>query len=304
MKTKFILLCPLFSVSLTAQDIIITKDSKRIDAKIEEVSDEQIKYRNQDNLSGPLFVMSTNEIQSVLYQNGDVQIFEPAIKKQKVQKIKEPISIKHWFGISTGWVFRDRLVNYGDVPLVDHWGDFLMTISNYKQQSLGNTLQIGFTFIPTFRYGLGLYTGLYFEHTWAMKQINTWDPVIFSAGESEVDDGREVITEEPILYNGTRIKWFGAYENVIYLPIHFQYKHELKPNMCISASVGPSFEFGLDKGDYKSNVNVLMGARFGFQLHGVQISLLTDWGISPEKILDGISAFYHRPISIQLSYMF
>lgn len=302
MKTKFILLGLLFSVSLTAQDIIITKDSKRIDAKIEEVSDEQIKYRNQDNLSGPLFVMSTNKIQSVLYQNGDVQIFDPAIKKQKVKKIKEPISIKHWFGISAGWVFRDRVVNFGDIntPVITDSGKGGY---NFKQQSLGNTLQVGFTFTPTFRYGLGLYTGLYFEHTWAMKQINTWDPdpLIESTTSNptaeDIDVGREVITKQTY-------KWFGSYGNVLYIPIHFRYKYDLNPNMNISASVGSSFELGLDKGNYKSNVNVLMGARFSLQLHSVQISVLTDWGISPEKILDGISAFYHRPISIQLSYMF
>ena len=302
MKTKLILLCLLFNVALTAQDIIVTKDSKRIDAKIEEVSDEQIKYRKQDNLSGPLFVMSTNEIHSVLYQNGEVQIFETAKKKQKVQKTKEPISIKHWFGISAGWVFRDRVVNFGDIniPVITDSGKGGY---NFKQQSLGNTLQVGFTFTPTFRYGLGLYTGLYFEHTWAMKQINTWDPdpLIESTTSNptaeDIDVGREVITKQTY-------KWFGSYGNVLYIPIHFRYKYDLNPNMNISASVVSSFELGLDKGNYKSNVNVLMGAKFGLQLHSVQISVLTDWGISPEKILDGIYAFYHRPISIQLSYMF
>lgn len=306
MRTFFTTILMLCSAIIMAQDVIITKDSERIDAKIEEVSNEQIKYRKKDNLSGPLFVMSTSEIQSVLYQNGEVQIFEPVKKKRQVQKSNEPINIKRWFGISAGWAFRDRVVNFGDIntPVISDSGKGGY---HFKSQSLGNTMQIGFTFTPTFRYGLGLYTGLYFEHTWAMKQINTWDPngvTVSVSGNSAMEDiGREVITKEPI-YNGTRIKWFGAYENVIYLPIHFRYKYDLNPNMNISASVGPSFEFGLDKGDYKSNVNVLMGARFGFQLHGVQISLLTDWGISPEKILDGISAFYHRPISIQLSYMF
>lgn len=302
MRTFFTTILMLCSAIIMAQDVIITKDSERIDAKIEEVSNEQIKYRKKDNLSGPLFVMFTSEIQSVLYQNGEVQIFEPVKKKRQVQKSNEPISIKRWFGISAGWAFRDRVVNFGDINTTVI-SDSGKGGYHFKSQSLGNTMQIGFTFTPTFRYGLGLYTGLYFEHTWAMKQINTWDPdpLIESTTNNptaeDIDVGREVITKQTY-------KWFGAYENVIYLPIHFRYKYDLNPNMNISASVGPSFEFGLNKGDYKSNVNVLMGARFGFQLHGIQISLLTDWGISPEKILDGISAFYHRPISIQLSYMF
>ncbi len=40
MKTKIIIFCLLFCFTASAQDVIVTHDSKRIDAKVEEVSKE------------------------------------------------------------------------------------------------------------------------------------------------------------------------------------------------------------------------------------------------------------------------
>lgn len=326
MKTKFTILFAMFCATIMAQDVIITKESLRIDAKIEEVSAEQIKYRKANNPNGPLFIMPTNEIQAVMYENGDVQIFETSenksknkvarsdkqTKSPKERKEHKSISVKRWFGITVGWVLRDRVQKVDEMPLTDNSGNILTTLSNYKSQSLGNTLQIGFTFAPSFgKYGLGFYTGIYFEHTWAMKQVHTWDPIYSSAG-SELETGKVVIEDEPV-YDGHRVKWFGNFENQLYLPIHFQYKYDFNPNVNLYASVGPSFEFGLGKVNYyssssfdyytNSKINILMGGRVGFQLYGAQISVTSDWGISHETYYD-ISSRYHRPISIQISYMF
>ena len=55
-----------------AQDIIITSDAQKIEAKIMEVSKAEIKYKEWDNLEGPLFVMATSEISSVIYSNEKV----------------------------------------------------------------------------------------------------------------------------------------------------------------------------------------------------------------------------------------
>ena len=334
MKTKLTILFLLLSGIIMAQDVIITKKSERIDAKIEEVSNEQIKYRKTNNLNGPLFIIPTSEIQTVLYENGDVQIFDIEISRKKkpiavkpITELKEPIEkkkttheridIKHWFGLSAGWVLKDKFMNAGDVNLYDDYsGNMIYAMQDCKVQSLGNTLQVGFIFAPTFgKYNLGLYTGLFFEHTWAMKQITTWNPGINSSVSNsamELENGKIIAEEEP-MYNGVRIKWFGAYENSLYLPIHFQYKYNFNPNMNIYVSIGPSFEFGLDEYDgyssssfdyyTKSKINVLIGGKCGFQLYGAQISLLTEWGVTSSKYYD-ITAHYHRPISIQLSYMF
>ena len=65
-----------FPVVLQAQDVIITKASQKIEAKILEVSTSEVKYKKQNNLEGPVFVMATTEINSVIYANGEVQLFD------------------------------------------------------------------------------------------------------------------------------------------------------------------------------------------------------------------------------------
>ena len=81
---KRILLSLLLAVvflPLWAGDIIVTTSSERIDAKIVEVSETEIKYKRQDNLNGPTFVLSTSKIATIIYANGSVQAFEQ--KKQQ-----------------------------------------------------------------------------------------------------------------------------------------------------------------------------------------------------------------------------
>ena len=85
---KRILLSLLLAVvflPLWAGDIIITSSSERIDAKIVEVSDTEVKYKRQDNLNGPTFVVSTSKIATIVYENGTVQAFEQ--KQQSAQPV-------------------------------------------------------------------------------------------------------------------------------------------------------------------------------------------------------------------------
>lgn len=67
------LCCAMLFQSLNAQDIIVTKQSTRIDAKVLEISDTEIRYKKASNLEGPTYVMSTSEIVSILFANGEVQ---------------------------------------------------------------------------------------------------------------------------------------------------------------------------------------------------------------------------------------
>lgn len=62
--------------SVSAQDVIITRDSKRIDASVQEISDTEVRYKRTDNPDGPVFVIKTQEISSIMFANGEVQSFE------------------------------------------------------------------------------------------------------------------------------------------------------------------------------------------------------------------------------------
>lgn len=63
------------TLTIFAQDIIVTTDAKKIEAKILEVSKSAIKYKEKDNLEGPSFILETNEISSIIYANGKVVLY-------------------------------------------------------------------------------------------------------------------------------------------------------------------------------------------------------------------------------------
>ena len=74
-KLALLLLLAVAPIFSWAQDIIITTNSERIDAKVTEVSDKEVKYKRADNPNGPLYVLSTAKIASIVYKNGSVSVF-------------------------------------------------------------------------------------------------------------------------------------------------------------------------------------------------------------------------------------
>lgn len=89
MKKIITLLCTIFCVlSVFAQDIIITKDSKRIEAKILEVSSTEVKYKKQTNIDGPTFIELLSNISAIMYSNGEVESFNVEIKKEEKLEVE------------------------------------------------------------------------------------------------------------------------------------------------------------------------------------------------------------------------
>lgn len=72
------------ALMVSAQDIIITKSEKAINAIVKEVGKTEIKYVAADNVDGPLFVIGTDEVTSILYANGSTQVFEESQERQEV----------------------------------------------------------------------------------------------------------------------------------------------------------------------------------------------------------------------------
>lgn len=64
--------------SICAQDIIVTNDAKKIEAKILEVTTSEIRYKEADNLNGPVFILRTDEINCIIYSNGKVVLYDPS----------------------------------------------------------------------------------------------------------------------------------------------------------------------------------------------------------------------------------
>ena len=64
-----------FVISANAQDVIVTKEGKKINAKVTEVNENDIRYKDFENINGPSYFMKKSEISTILYQNGKVDVF-------------------------------------------------------------------------------------------------------------------------------------------------------------------------------------------------------------------------------------
>lgn len=92
-----------------AQDFIITRDAKRIEAKVTEISDEEVRYKKFNNPDGPVYVIKASQISSIMFANGEVQLFSE--KTEKVET-KEPEQ-KSQMEVGSG--YRPFVVNSGRV---------------------------------------------------------------------------------------------------------------------------------------------------------------------------------------------
>ena len=102
-KLSFLLTIIFVSVCSIAQDIIVTKSAKKIDAKILEVSTSEIRYKESDNLDGPVFVLRIEEINSVIYANGKVVLYnQPSEEPSEEAKEAEAIAKANQFGSLLG----------------------------------------------------------------------------------------------------------------------------------------------------------------------------------------------------------
>lgn len=71
----FSVICLFIASSVYAQDIVVTMDAKSIKAKVLEINDQEIKYKDFENPDGPIYVMKKSEINMIVYQNGKVETF-------------------------------------------------------------------------------------------------------------------------------------------------------------------------------------------------------------------------------------
>ena len=74
----FFLLLVALSASTYAQDVIVKKDGSTILSKVLEIGSTEVKYKKQSNLDGPTYTLSTADILSINYENGEKETFENA----------------------------------------------------------------------------------------------------------------------------------------------------------------------------------------------------------------------------------
>ena len=75
-KKLFVLIMLLLSLgSLMAQDVITTKSGQEIQAKILEITSNEIKYKRFDYQDGPTYILNKSEVLMITYPNGESEAF-------------------------------------------------------------------------------------------------------------------------------------------------------------------------------------------------------------------------------------
>lgn len=74
-----------------AQDVILKKDNSTVLSKVIEVTSTEIKYKKWNNQDGPTYSIGLSEINSVTYQNGEVEKFaETNAQPSNNQQYQQP----------------------------------------------------------------------------------------------------------------------------------------------------------------------------------------------------------------------
>jgi hypothetical protein len=174
MMNKFYILAALFftfKVFVSAQDVLVLTNGNMIEAKIEEISPTEIKYRRFDNLEGPLIIINKSDVFSIKYENGTTEVINPPpAPVQQVPKSTGPAldPDKLYFSLSLepsgflagGPSVTGEFVKGGFNPLL-HISFPTLALSNISE-GFGMGLGIGANYFWNSRMG-GLYLGGLFE---------------------------------------------------------------------------------------------------------------------------------------------
>ena len=89
---RIFMLSTLFIVAVTlmAQDVIVTTNEQRIDAKVLVISTQEIRYVQSDMPDGPVFVLPVNEVVSIYFESGHVKVFQTTQNAATSVVVQEP----------------------------------------------------------------------------------------------------------------------------------------------------------------------------------------------------------------------
>ena len=87
------ILCAVAALCAMAQDIIVTTDATRINAKIVEISAYDILYKQKSDLDGPTTRLPLSNIVSILFEDGRVSVFNNDLKNPALydKVVRQPL---------------------------------------------------------------------------------------------------------------------------------------------------------------------------------------------------------------------
>ena len=85
-KILLVLALVVSAVSVMAQDVIVKTNEEKVTAKIVEISSTQVKYLDVNMPDGPVFVLDTDEIATIIFANGQVKVYDQTKQKSVVKQ--------------------------------------------------------------------------------------------------------------------------------------------------------------------------------------------------------------------------
>ena len=245
MKKTLLLVALAVSTMLSATDVIVLKNSTRIDAKILEVSETEIKYKKADNPDGPIFTQRVSGISVILYDNGDVvsyadrqeedsrsqtqsqssaprekqdeigyQTQSPREKKEPKIRFNPQPSDHYIVGFTVGYVSKQYVMK-------DNGKQEIMAFLGGEDKKFTPAMRAGLSVNPTFKYGIGLRTGVYLEY--ARDVVGE---------EGYIEDGYGEMTKKTM------------HDITLSVPVQLSYRYEIIPKFSLMFYTGPVFDFG------------------------------------------------------------
>ena len=86
LKTLLFIIFLLGIITTHAQDKLYKLDNSKLEVKVLEIGPKEIKYKKWNNLEGPIYTVSKNDIIMILYQNGESEIINSPPTKESVAK--------------------------------------------------------------------------------------------------------------------------------------------------------------------------------------------------------------------------
>ncbi len=224
----------------------------------------------------------------------------------------EPASEQHLVGVTIGWANKTMQTDGITTSLTAVDDD----------QLLGNTLKVGLTITPEFKYGIGLQAGVYYEWT-----------------------GNSYMYSDIL----GKIEWRNN-NHEISIPVRLQWRYEIINGMSVYAFTGPSFDIGIlyservklfdaegalagkaFVNDYSGRYNIdsslasvlgwsgegkndnvkaykpfhpYWGFGVGFQWEYLRLQISSDWGIMNVSNNTNHAVYFNKPIEVSFSYLF
>ncbi|MCQ2192783.1 MAG: hypothetical protein MJZ23_08010 [Paludibacteraceae bacterium] len=153
MKRLSILLLGLScAISSFAQDVIITRDAKRLETKVTEIGVYVVKYKLFSEADGPTYVLPKNKIAAITYQNGRIETYFDGNTVSSVDSLKldssdvKPAETVKAEPVKVETKVEEAPVNdlvYTDtVPAADPYPTFDTSVLDYEENVKGVRFKI------------------------------------------------------------------------------------------------------------------------------------------------------------------